>query len=490
MLERVQLSGFLSEQNHQLSHLNAEIFELEETLKAMKQKRDRLQGTILKHYMLLAPFRCLPGDVLREIFFHCLPDDHNALMTVVEAPLLLSRVCSRWRSIVYYTPRLWATLHIPLPRPPSLSRIHPSLVPSAHIVRETFQIKVLGHMDAVDAWICRSGCCPLSLSFHAHDRNAVSSRIKPYLEILLRHVNRWEDIDITVPLGDLSTVLAQIPSRHLPMLKRLELGFTPSPHDKRWGSSGLFNAPKLHSLRLVHLPVPVSSLDISWQNITNLALRETVDPSGSTKFISLAEAHILFRKCISLTHCSLKVADSSDAVSPSALITLTYLESLSIEDYALGMSSLFECLQVPSLRRISYHCSHMPSSRPSPLISLISCSGGQIQHLVTDLFFLTLSDLKTIFGGLPYQFLPCCDGPFGTQTIACSKKTSHRSSLIQDFSQPPHTRLYQVIPSKTHGLTFSPLNYVVVPPGFRRPISYTSFKGVWLQRPFPNLKQL
>jgi len=38
MLERVQLSGFLSEQNHQLSHLNAEIFELEETLKAMKQK--------------------------------------------------------------------------------------------------------------------------------------------------------------------------------------------------------------------------------------------------------------------------------------------------------------------------------------------------------------------------------------------------------------------------------------------------------------------
>jgi len=345
-------------------------------------------------------------------------------------------------------------------------------------------------MDAVDAWKSRSGYCPLSLSFHAHDRNAVSSRIKPYLEILLRHVNRWEDIDITVPLGDLSTVLAQIPSRHLPMLKRLELGFTPSPHDKRWGSSGLFNAPKLHSLRLVHLPVPVSSLDISWQNITNLALRETVDPSGSTRFISLAEAHILFRKCISLTHCSLKVADSSDAVSPSALITLTYFESLSIEDYALGMSSLFECLQVPSLRRISYHCSHMPSSRPSPLISLISCSGGQIQHLVTDLFFLTLSDLKTIFGGLPYQFLPCCDGPFGTQTIACSKKTSHRSSLIQDFSQPPHTRLYQVIPSKTHGLTFSPLNYVVVPPGFRRPISYTSFKGVWLQRPFPNLKQL
>ncbi|KAJ7892808.1 hypothetical protein B0H14DRAFT_2685809, partial [Mycena olivaceomarginata] len=72
---------------------------------------DQIQAYIGSHKALISHPRRLPVDILREIFVACLPVDRNAVMSAQEAPLLLGRICSTWRSIVLTTPRLWASLH-------------------------------------------------------------------------------------------------------------------------------------------------------------------------------------------------------------------------------------------------------------------------------------------------------------------------------------------------------------------------------------------
>ncbi|KAJ7683084.1 hypothetical protein B0H17DRAFT_1074566, partial [Mycena rosella] len=41
-----------------------------------------------------------------------IPLHRNCVMSAVEAPILLGRICSSWRAISHATPRLWARLHI------------------------------------------------------------------------------------------------------------------------------------------------------------------------------------------------------------------------------------------------------------------------------------------------------------------------------------------------------------------------------------------
>jgi hypothetical protein len=65
----------------------------------------------------LSPSRNVFYDVLREIFFHCLPErplDEFQPNTNI-APILLCHVCSSWRAVALSSPFLWSHLHIKLP---------------------------------------------------------------------------------------------------------------------------------------------------------------------------------------------------------------------------------------------------------------------------------------------------------------------------------------------------------------------------------------
>ncbi|KAJ7751712.1 hypothetical protein B0H16DRAFT_1211046, partial [Mycena metata] len=51
------------------------------------------------------PILTLPVEVTTEIFVHCLPE--NPILSGKLAPLLLGRICRKWRDIAYGHPRLW-----------------------------------------------------------------------------------------------------------------------------------------------------------------------------------------------------------------------------------------------------------------------------------------------------------------------------------------------------------------------------------------------
>ncbi|KDR70032.1 hypothetical protein GALMADRAFT_128196 [Galerina marginata CBS 339.88] len=405
-IDRLQILQLLKDPEAELAKLSEDISRLQAEIDDLQKRRDELDNAIEEHRKLLTPFRRLPDDMLREVFLFCLPEKHNALMSAAEAPLLLGRICSRWRSIAYHTPRLWATLHIPLPVPPA----HGGL--TLWIPSETFQQlctdfeqRFKNHCQAVQDWLTRSGCCPLSISLNPRDSVPLTQNnyIRTYLEILLKFSHRWRSLEITIPSGEHSTFLASIPSGAVPVLEYLHLKFSRrSVHENVWANSGILNAKKLRVVHLAQFPYRLSTLESDWSRITHLVLSDVASISRNRK-LTIDEAFRIFNRCKNLVHCVLDIIDSADAISPTSdVIQLPCLENLAIVDAALSLGTLFECLDVPSLRVVTYHTIFWPSSsRRSPLLTLLSRTNNHVEYLTTDIQFYTLADLVDVFELIP-----------------------------------------------------------------------------------------
>jgi len=94
------------------TEINDECFILEERLKELKERRERVEGEIKVYYhTMLSPAR---ANILCDIFSHCLPVHRNSAMSALDSPVLLIHIFISWRSIVLHSSRLWARWHIPL----------------------------------------------------------------------------------------------------------------------------------------------------------------------------------------------------------------------------------------------------------------------------------------------------------------------------------------------------------------------------------------
>ncbi|KAJ6585408.1 hypothetical protein B0H19DRAFT_926198, partial [Mycena capillaripes] len=138
----------------ELARLDAQIDDMQAVLDQLRAKRGALKEEIGAHKALVSPMRFIPQDVLQEIFTSCLPTKHNALIDPRCAPLLLGFICRNWRKVAHSTPRLWSSLHIPL-----FSGENPMYTPPPSL---TFVSTFEGILEA---WLDRSGTCPLSISF-------------------------------------------------------------------------------------------------------------------------------------------------------------------------------------------------------------------------------------------------------------------------------------------------------------------------------------
>ncbi|EDR15537.1 uncharacterized protein LACBIDRAFT_302023 [Laccaria bicolor S238N-H82] len=279
--EILDIKNLLTEPLERLSTLDSEIERLESIICALYDQRSALSEEIEAHRALISPFRRLPLDIMEEIFTHCLPTHHNAVMSVKEAPLLLGRVCSAWRSIALLTPRLWASLHIPTPTPDSIS--------DSASVR-----KMATRCEAVRDWILRWGEIPLSISLYTPDPlysfssppdsqedmeafRSVSRQILPFSR-------RWKAVDLRAMEGSF-THLQDIVEGDVPMLESLSIASIPmrtlglqvlSQNSRRpWKkSSGILSAPKLRRLSLTSLRQNLLDLPVRWSQLTHLKLDE------------------------------------------------------------------------------------------------------------------------------------------------------------------------------------------------------------------------
>ncbi|KAK6996899.1 hypothetical protein R3P38DRAFT_3068324, partial [Favolaschia claudopus] len=258
--EIAQIGAHLVPYEMELVHLEAQI-------QALSVQRDRLKSYIDSHKALISQPRRIPQDIVEEIFLDCLPTAHNAVMDAREAPLLLGRICSRWRSIALALPKLWASLHI------SVGFLTTDL-----------------RTTAVVEWLRRAAPLPLYISAQYDRSGFVTHSIAPFIN---HFSSRWAALHLyDTPATDIFLLAAV---RDAPQLADIRINFRSDQYlDHKQASdllrAKIFAAPLPQKIRLA-LPKPkliVPLAPFTWDHITDLTLMQsTVTCTGPTDDIDV-----------------------------------------------------------------------------------------------------------------------------------------------------------------------------------------------------------
>ncbi|KAF5319729.1 hypothetical protein D9619_008825 [Psilocybe cf. subviscida] len=184
-----QIKTFAASAASKITVYDNQIEELEVQLMRLRTRRSGLQVSYDAHMALVSPFRHLPPEIVQVIFVWCLPTNRNAVMHASEAPILLGRVCSDWRRLVFATSAMWASLHIV---PPVIN----FMVPGSSTAR--FEEK----RDLIASWLGRAGTCPLDISlvWLVGGSEEEAGLCEILLRVLLPFAKRWRSLDFQVPL--------------------------------------------------------------------------------------------------------------------------------------------------------------------------------------------------------------------------------------------------------------------------------------------------
>ncbi|KXN80809.1 hypothetical protein AN958_07245 [Leucoagaricus sp. SymC.cos] len=336
------------EQQHlletRISHLTT-IFD------SLSLEQKKLETFLESHTRLLSPFRKLIPEILQEIFYHCLPTAHNAVMSNKEAPLLLGQVCGLWRQVSRTTPKLWASIHVavtPITSPTSLGG---------------------ARKEALSSWLSRSGVLPLSISvatsgfWEARRPEAtVNAQVQPYFDVLTQHTRRWKTFYITLYDFDWSEFFSKFDGSDFPLLESLSISSDfqrrrdPFSTDNTTlaGKVGILQAPRLRSLSFPSWSLRLLESRVQWKNLIAL------DFGGHS--LPVLDITRILGLCPNLRVCSIMLyATSPGQMTPPMQqlprTVLPELRTLSINNSSVAtgeVSSLLEHLTTPSLRHIFY----------------------------------------------------------------------------------------------------------------------------------------
>jgi hypothetical protein len=96
---------------HDISGLDKVVGKINDLRQQLVEKQDKVNQSLILHRGHTSALWRLPDEVLCQIFVHCLPETDHRVSTKV-APILLTRVCRRWREVVINMPSLWCRLSI------------------------------------------------------------------------------------------------------------------------------------------------------------------------------------------------------------------------------------------------------------------------------------------------------------------------------------------------------------------------------------------
>ncbi|KAJ7031042.1 hypothetical protein C8F04DRAFT_1112088 [Mycena alexandri] len=325
-----EIRALLVEPLSRLKRIDDQIADLQKAIDELAQERESVRAFVDSHNELISPFRRLPLDIIQEIFVACLPTHRNCVMSAVEAPTLLGRICSSWRGISLTTPRLWSRLHIV-----ELSRLG---VADARV-------------ETTKAWLGRSGKCPLSISFQGCPDipvppGAISN------DAIIPFTPRWQSITLCASSVVLET-LSSITEDDVPLLQKLMIsqhfgtGFTlPLP------TFALLRAPRLIDFTFGGGHANIRNLPIQWENLTHLSLTSYNDS------LTCPIALQLLVRCSQLQLCSFNFSqqDTLSLVDGAGrTIELPFLHSLYISSVGLpvnGIGNMLRRLSLIGLRHL------------------------------------------------------------------------------------------------------------------------------------------
>ncbi|KAF8172440.1 hypothetical protein BJ912DRAFT_1148157 [Pholiota molesta] len=418
--EVLRIQAFLAEPLRKLGVLEDGISAAELHVRNLRQEREDLLQQIDKYRTLTSPVRRLPPDVLREIFIACLPDDRNPTMGCDEAPVVLTRVCASWRSIAMNEARLWAALHIPVPRSGPVFDASYDLTTGERItVMEVLDTR----LAAVREWIKRSGSLPLSFSLHEHDVYPPSDYAGLFLRCISDYRMRWKSISLVCAATSFSKI-REIPPSEVPLLETLSLLLSrpDSANTKvlKWKDSPIFSASRIRSVSLCSLNAPIFEFPFRWSQLTHFCIK-------SDQWSTIAETTIddiisILDNCSNLVSCDIRLGHGSNPHHRTMfpLISLPHLESLKIYD-TIQVAAFFSSLVIPNLRKLEYlaYENSMVAAGSSAFYSLLTAVGKTLEELAVTPGPLEIDD--------PVQLLRLCPSlkSFSITSSSLVPPTSH-----------------------------------------------------------------
>ncbi|KAJ7836536.1 hypothetical protein B0H14DRAFT_2589600 [Mycena olivaceomarginata] len=278
--EVAQIRDGIAKRLDSLSDLSAQI----ENLKA-KIECDRA---------LISPARKLPQDLLEEIFLACVSGPPR-VMSPLEAPLLLCRICSAWRTVALAFPRLWTSLHINI----------------GHVLKNEQRVAALAD------WLLRSSPFLLSITLW-----------------LVSFAGRWRtlDLDLMNIHSVMSTQLRQTSAPSLevcvfvPVLYPERDEWDAHPAEWKFVMGGSLRRFSICSDR----PGRALLLPLEWAMLTHLCVDSPVDLNVTDGGLAVGDALQILKRCAAnLVSFKLRLG-SVDEVSQMEPIFLKALESFAI----------------------------------------------------------------------------------------------------------------------------------------------------------------
>ncbi|KAF7357954.1 hypothetical protein MVEN_00842000 [Mycena venus] len=355
--ELPQIQALLIEPSQRLKNLDDEIAVIRKALDKLSEERNALSAYVEGHRALMAPIRRLPLDILEEIFVACLPSHRNCVMSAEEAPVILGRICSSWRTISLATPRLWSRLHIVEPRSPEPSN-------PLHTSRRLLRLEV------ANSWLRRSGECPLSISLDssADPRMSppVSSPVSPtnpdlFLSALIQFAPRWQNLNLVTQQSALKT-LSRVTENDVPLLQELTiicLTNTRRTDDAPWSLSqsmaSVLHGPSLSAISISGSTAKASELPLRWSQLTALSF---LGSAWGTEHVQTCGVLLeILSWCPKLRTCSLLIdeppGDLTHSIVECPFLHTLYLFCVSAAVHTSG--SLLNRLSLPNLREFTLH---------------------------------------------------------------------------------------------------------------------------------------
>ncbi|KAG2098211.1 uncharacterized protein F5147DRAFT_714083, partial [Suillus discolor] len=279
------------------------------------EKKEKIMQSMDLHKGLLSALWRFPTEVLSQIFNHCLPE------TPFKAPVLLTRICQRWREVAVGTPDLWCRLYV--------------------------EADDRGWEQAAfcyDLWLKRSRGRPLSLELGHHYSTKLRSLLQPHM----RHIKF-----LRVSVDYFRGRHPQLFATDLPALQELTiLGMR--NHDIPTIAQFISRLPStMRCLEFINI-MPrfdiedLSSLGPVWAYLTDIQIA-VCNPNAFLHLLQL---------CPNLS--SLNVHIGSDRKKSMESFTHTKLQSLCIILYdgpllTRPLSDLFNALSLPNLRALGAH---------------------------------------------------------------------------------------------------------------------------------------
>ncbi|KAJ7910941.1 hypothetical protein B0H13DRAFT_2010966 [Mycena leptocephala] len=273
-------------------------------------------------------------------------------MSASEAPVLLGRICSSWRTISLSTPRLWAKLHIV--EPISWYGLGPMVL----------QEKLAQRVETTKMWLGRSGQCPLSISLQTapEDQTVTFDAInsletsRQFLDALIPFAPRWQHIHFTT----LPTLMETISHLEIdaPVLETVVFHH----HNYRsllrgeWGPFRMLRGAEISSFSIPGSIFDPEKLPLRWDQLTTLLIGGNPWSVG-LEMTSVASLRAISR-CPGLRHCQLMVNDGwAPEPSQHFVVELQFLHTLHLHCVAntdTAVSVLLEHLSLPDLRNFTF----------------------------------------------------------------------------------------------------------------------------------------